>query len=93
MMYEGSQIKPSNPKTTISNKDGKAFCVNCGKRQPYNLGMSVETLDRKDIPYTYIHLTAFCSICKEEIYVPEINDANVQARLSSYNEAKRRNLK
>ena len=89
-MYEGSQIKPTDYKMTETNNDGKAFCVNCGKRQPYEVSFSFETVDRKGIIFTYLNMRANCVICKSDLYVREINDANVQSRLLAYEDARRK---
>ena len=42
----------------------------------------------RGIAITYDELVAYCSNCGEELYVPEINDANAAARKGAYETAK-----
>lgn len=89
-MYEGSQIQER--KDTVTNKDGKAFCINCRKRTRYEMGIGWETVTVKGITFTYLRLTARCSICSNEVYVPEVNDANVAAREHAYKQSKNKDI-
>lgn len=86
MMYEGSQIQERTD--TITNKDGKTFCIECGRRTRYETNIGWETITVKGITFTYLRLTARCCVCGNEIYVPEVNDANVKARECAYKRSK-----
>ena len=63
------------------------FCIQCGKDVVYTVcAKRVETIIR-DVKISYVELTAKCPVCGEEVYVPEINDANVQSREDAYRTA------
>lgn len=87
-MYEGSQIQPTDWRQTRRNNDGKAWCIKCNKRQPYDVHTRITKCDferkGKRIIFDYLELYATCRVCQDEIYVPDINDANVHARNLAY---------
>lgn len=88
-MYEGSQIQPTDRQKTISNKDGQSWCDTCGKRQPYDITMQViNAKDKNGIAYTFLNLKPYCRICKRELWVSEILDANADARYKAHMNAK-----
>lgn len=58
----------------------RAYCIACGQEQPYSTSSSTETLTRKGIQFTTPIIHAHCTVCGEEIYVPEINDENASRR-------------
>ncbi len=64
-----------------------AFCIECGCRVPYSVKVSRETVSVRGITFSYAEMTAYCKNCGEILYVPEINDANVQAREDEYRKA------
>lgn len=86
-MYEGEQIKERTG--TVSNKDGKTWCITCNKRQPYDITTSIEKCDferkGKRVLFNYLRLIPKCRFCKEVVYVPDIEDANCHAREQEYN--------
>lgn len=65
----------------------KAYCINCGEKCPYEIKTAMEEITIRGTTFSYSEQTAFCSVCGEEIYVPEINDLNAQAREDSYRRA------
>ena len=86
MMYEGSQIE--DRKDTVSNKDGKTYCIECGRRTKYYISSALCTQEVRGVKFGWINLNARCAICGKEVYVPEVNDANVNARELSYKMAR-----
>lgn len=58
----------------------RAYCIACGQEQPYSTSSSAETLTRKGIQFTTPIIHAHCTVCGDEIYVPEINDENASRR-------------
>lgn len=68
------------------NDDKTAFCVECGKKKAYTVISRREKITIRGTEFTYVEQTAYCADCKEEVYVPEINDQNVQAREDAYRE-------
>ena len=64
-----------------------AFCITCDEDVEYTMfAERVETVIRGE-KISYVEVAAICPFCGEEIYVPEINDANVQAREDAYRKA------
>lgn len=61
-----------------------AYCIHCDCRVEYCLKSQRVALDIRGIAFTYDELVACCSNCGEELYVPEINDANVVVRKETY---------
>lgn len=61
-----------------------AYCIACDEDVEYTVHADrVETVIR-GTTISYIELSAKCPICGDEIYVPEVNDTNVQAREEAY---------
>lgn len=61
-----------------------AFCITCDGEVEYTVfAERVETVVR-GVKISYVEVTAKCPVCGDEIYVPEINDTNVQAREDAY---------
>ena len=67
---------------------GTAYCIHCDCRVEYCLKSQRLALDIRGIVITYDELVAYCSKCGAELYVPEINDANVEVRKATYEMAK-----
>ena len=64
-----------------------AFCIGCDEEVEYTVfAERVETVVR-GVKINYVEVAAKCPICGEEIYSPEINDANVQSREDAYRKA------
>ena len=76
------------------NKCGKymtGFCIKCGRHTPFAIASDKVVLFRNDIVFDYDKLLAFCSICGTKGYIHDINDENVERRLTAYGQAKRSN--
>lgn len=65
----------------------RAYCIACGQEQPYSTSSSMETLTRKGIQFTTPIIHAHCTVCGDEIYVPEINDENASRREAEFQRA------
>lgn len=85
-MYEGSQIEER--KNTVTNKDGKTYCLECGRRTKYYISSAIVSKKAWCMYYTYIRLNARCGICGKDVYVQEIEIANQQAENIAYKNAK-----
>lgn len=64
-----------------------AFCTNCDEKKEYVVKAYKREITVKGITFSYVHQTAYCSECGEELYCPQINDANVQAKEDAYRKA------
>lgn len=67
---------------------GTVYCIHCDCRVEYCLKSQRVALNIRGIDITYDELVAYCRDCDEEIYVAEINDANVEVRKATYEMAK-----
>ena len=64
-----------------------AFCIACDEDVEYTMFTErVETVVR-GAKIRYVEVAAKCTVCEEELYVPEVNDVNVQARENAYRNA------
>jgi hypothetical protein len=67
----------------------KAFCINCDKEVDCIIGFRfIKNIKVKDIEISYDEMFALCKECGNEIYVPQINDVNVNARIKAYEKVK-----
>lgn len=57
-----------------------AYCINCGKDVEYKTDWEGVAQNTPKGIIKYKELYAFCSCCGHEIYIPEINDKNVENR-------------
>ena len=65
----------------------KAFCIECGEERDYNIRTELVEIEVNGVTFSYNEQSAFCAECGEELYVPEINDRNVEAREEAYRKA------
>ena len=64
-----------------------AFCIACDEDGEYTMFTErVETVVH-GAKIRYVEVAAKCPVCEEDLYVPEINDVNVQARGDAYRNA------
>lgn len=63
------------------------FCINCGEKTEYIVKSQRVDMSVRGIEFSYVEHTAYCSVCGEEVYVPEINDLNVASREEAYRKA------
>ena len=67
----------------------EVFCIECGDYKPFTVKTTREEITVRGITFSYLEQTAYCSECGDEVYVPELNDINVQAREDAYRKASR----
>jgi len=60
------------------------FCETCRKDEPYYLKTATMKGTLKGEEYEYTGKQAFCSECNAEVYVAEIEDANLKALYDAY---------
>lgn len=60
------------------------FCEECRKDVAYTVTEIIMTEQLKDESYEFKGKAAFCSECGAEVYVPEIEDANLKALYDAY---------
>jgi hypothetical protein len=62
------------------------FCTNCHTDGvPWNLIYEEEEwITKEGIPLKYYSATAICERCNHEVYIPQINDLNVEHRERLY---------
>lgn len=66
---------------------GKMFCIECGNFSEYEIRSEQIQCEVRGTPFTCTEETAYCRECGEAVYVPEMNDRNVQAREDAYRKA------
>ena len=67
----------------------KVFCTNCNKEVNYIIAFRfVKNYKVKDLEISYDEMIALCKECRNEIYVPQVNDINVEARIRAYEKVK-----
>ena len=64
--------------------ENKPMCIVCGRRTDYNVSTQIQSIEIRGAKVNYVESTAFCALCGTEIYVPEINDKNADARKTAY---------
>jgi len=67
----------------------EVFCIECGDYKQFAVKTTREEITVRGVTFSYLEQSAYCSECGEEVYVPEINDINVQAREDAYRKASR----
>lgn len=64
-----------------------SFCLNCGCKKAFKkVAARVET-EVRGLRFGFVEMNAVCLTCGEELYVPELNDENVQVREDAYRKA------
>lgn len=64
-----------------------AFCINCGCENKYRKITEKTETEVRGVQFNYTETLAICEKCGEELYIPEINDSNAQAREDAYRKA------
>jgi len=64
-----------------------AFCLNCGCERDYKKVSKRVEIEVREIRFEYVETAAKCIDCGDELYVPELNDENAQAREDAYRKA------
>lgn len=67
--------------------DFTAFCINCGCKRHYKMVSGREETEVRGIKFGFVETKAICEDCGEELYIPDLNDANVSAREDAYRKA------
>ncbi len=65
-----------------------AFCVACGEKEEYDVRTETVKLKYKGVSFVYESQIAACKVCGIEMYIPKLNDANVDAANAAYERAK-----
>ena len=66
------------------------FCIDCSEYRSYTVRTHPETITVRDVSFTYMEERAFCNSCGKQVYVPEVNDHNVDARIREFMQARNR---
>lgn len=92
LWVEGGYPTPEAAKEAwaLSQKSDVEFCIDCGKHQPYRVEKRRIGGFARGISFEHDELYAVCAECGSELYVPKINDLNVDAVLAAYQKAKER---
>ena len=64
--------------------DATAYCINCNDRTKYITKVCDREITVKGISFKYVHHSAYCSECGQEVYVPDINDQNAEERTDGF---------
>lgn len=62
----------------------KVYCPNCDQKQHYFIKQEELTLSVKEKTYTLNAQVAHCTVCDEEVYIPEVSDRIQQAFFNEY---------
>ena len=70
----------------------EAFCFNCHQFRPYYTEIEpvsemLPTSFTSAVKVVFPRVTAHCAKCNEEVYVPDIHDANMEVRKTAQMEA------
>lgn len=71
----------------MENNRTTVFCISCGCKRSYAITSQKVENTIRDISFEYVEMIAHCTECGEELYVPEVNDSNVESQENAYREA------
>lgn len=63
---------------------GVDFCIDCDRFSEYFIREVPDEMTVRGITFSYDELQAICCTCHAELYVPEVNDWNVDRRARAY---------
>lgn len=63
------------------------YCINCCESREYEVKTRPAKGKYRKIDYEFAEQVAICKTCGAEIYVPALNDANVEAAEAAYKKA------
>lgn len=70
----------------------KVYCINCNKYVPFYIKEQELTGAVNHLPnaiqYTYKGKQAYCTHCGKEVFVPEVQDYNLDALFERYDQTK-----
>ena len=69
------------------NETSTVFCLNCGCKRAFKRITARAETEVRGIRFGFVETRAVCTECGEAVYVPEVNDENVQAREDAYRKA------
>ena len=64
-----------------------AFCISCDAKKAYIVKAYKREITVRGTTFRYVHQAAYCAECGNEVYSPEINDANVREKEDAYRRA------
>lgn len=62
----------------------RPFCLNCGRHVGYKIETKLDEYEIRGVLIRYHEVVAVCSRCSQEVYVPMVNDINVDSREAAY---------
>lgn len=65
-----------------------AYCIGCNDIRPYAVAAKKSDATVRGTTFSYMEQIAHCIQCGEEVYAPDVNDANCRAREEAYAECK-----
>ena len=65
----------------------ESFCTYCMRKTPVRKVSEPDQMSVRGVSFEYVRVIGYCPVCGHELYVPEFNDLNVDARLSAYKNA------
>mgnify|MGYP006873253011 CR=1 FL=1 len=68
--------------------NGTEYCIRCGKKTEYSIKLQRVRVNICGVRFSYIEKEPCCTNCLESVYVSEIEDQNVDARVLAFNQAK-----
>ena len=66
-----------------------AFCICCSRLVDYNVQERSVDIDYTGVKFAYEELYGVCKVCGEELYIPLLNDENIDRRTAAFNKAVR----
>lgn len=63
------------------------YCINCDEKTTYTVKCQRVEMTVRGTTFSYVEQSAYCAVCGEQVYVPEINDLNVVSREEAYRKA------
>lgn len=64
--------------------NGMDYCIDCGRFSEYFIREVPDEMTVRGITFSYNELQAVCCTCHAELYVPEVNDWNVDRREAAF---------
>lgn len=69
------------------------FCIKCGESREYRIKSCAKKGTFRGAEFVFVAPSAYCSVCGTEMYIPHINDMNVDAAERAYALAKEKEKK
>lgn len=65
-----------------------AYCIRYGKKTEYSIKLQHVRVNICGVRFSYIEKNPCCTNCGESVYVSEVEDQNVDARMLEFNKAR-----